>query len=186
MSIRKGTTKIDYSTMTNEEVGEKFSEQLYYCLRVDWNYYNGDFHKESKYNDGQIRILISAYEKRMEQMGLVPKTKEIVKAAEHDNHAHYIRLAFPRTRSLDTIFYSYYKKITYVIDNKYDYIGKEIKIDLMGLKGKFTIAGIGNKSICLEDDQQNKVFCWYTSAPLRYDNNNAYGIEIASLLYDEK
>lgn len=168
MSIRKGTTKIDYSTMTNEQKGNEYRSQLYWYLRENHDGKNRVIPR----NKGHDRIIIKAYEKAMKKLGLDPNTEELLKEVSHDNLATNLRLN--GGSGLSTLFYQDFKIITDVIENKYCYLGEEIEEGI--------IRGISEKCICIENNKGDKEFFWYTAPPMRYNNTNALGIKICEKL----
>ena len=167
MSIRKGTTKIDYST-TNEEKGDEYRSQLYYHLRED---YDGN-NRVIPRNRNHDKIIIEAYEKAMKELGLDPNTEELLKEVSHDNLATNIRLT--GGSGLSTLFYQAFKTVTDVIENKHFYLGEEVEEGI--------IRGISKTCICIENNKGDKEFFWYTAPPLRYNNANALGVEICEEL----
>lgn len=197
--ILKGTTKIDYSTKTNEEIGGEYSKQLYWYLRDDLNedlsVKMGRYITRNKRDSQKDRIIIDAYERSMQKLGLNPNTEEIIEAAQHDNDAVFYRYVGPKN-SLLQIFYSIFKNIKHVLEEKPKYMGcevdlKEIEefssfIDIIPLENKKgEVVGIGKNSICLKDSKGNKRFFWYLSPPLKYDNCGAHGGEIACYLVNK-
>lgn len=199
--IERGTTKIDYTSgiKTNEEKGGEYSEQLYWYLRDDLNedlsVKMGRYITRNTRNHQKDKIIINAYERSMQKLGLNPNTKEIIKAAQHDNDAVFYRYVSPKS-SLLQIFYSVFKNINHVIEEKHKYMNcevdlKEIEefssfIDIIPLENKKgEVVGIGNNSICLKDSKGHKQFFWYLTPPLKYDNCGAHGGDIACYLVNK-
>lgn len=193
--ILKGTTKIDYSAKTKEEIGGEYSKQLYLYLRDDLDeelsVKMGRYTPHTKRDPQKDRIIIEAYERSMQKLGLNPNTEEIIEAAQHDNNAVFYRYVGPRN-SLLQIFYSIFKNIKHVLEEKHKYMGCEV--DLNEIEGFSTISlennkgevvGIGKNSICLKDSKGHKKFFWYLIPPLKYNNCGTNGGEIACYLVNK-
>lgn len=166
--------------MKNIQTGDKYTKQLYYFLRDEYDGNNCPIPKNKK----RSAIALKCYEREMKKLGLNPKTEEVLKAVNHDNTA--VTLRFKGINSISTLFYKEFKAVTHIINNKYNYMGK--KVDLKEIKeikstSEGTVCGIGKNSIVLNIEGQ-KHFFWYLGVPLKYCGNNtsSKGTEIAKYL----
>ena len=134
----------------------------------------GDILQKNERNPGTDKIVIEAYERSIKELGLIPDTEEILRETKHDNYAMQLRIKGVKT--LESLSYKHYKAVNHVIENKYNYIGKEIKDGI--------ITGIGKNSICLEKEEKTTYF-WYLTHPSRYNNCNNKGIDLAKELIEK-
>lgn len=180
MSIKRGTTPVDYQDgiKTIEEKGGELNNQLY-------NYLFGDIQEDLSKKHGFFvqrlprdhnQTVIKVYERKMKELGLKPKTSEILNMVEHNQTALYLRLCTKSIGSIWALYYKEFKIVTKVIENKEKYLNKKIN--------RFKVFGIGNKSICLIDSNGNKKYHWYAGIPLRFNGPNAEanGVEVCKAL----
>ena len=167
--------------MSNIELAAKYRAQLYQYLRDSYDCYDEPLQR----NKEKDKFVITCYNNSLKKLGINPDTKEILQEVRHDNNAVYYRLHGVKN-SLFLIFYKEFKTVTHVIENKNNYIGKEISCKdfeckgLRNIEGK--IAGIGKNSICVIDSKEHKEFFWYLPPPLSANNANGHGVELCKYL----
>ena len=182
MSIKRGTTPVDYQSgiKTIEEKGGELNNQLYNYLfgdiQEDLSKKHGFFIQRLPRDHNKNQTVIKVYERKMKELGLKPKTSEILNMVEHNQTALYLRLCTKNIGSIWTLYYKEFKIVTKIIENKEKYLNKKIN--------RFKVFGIGNKSICLIDSNGNKKYHWYSGIPLRFNGPNAEanGVEVCKAL----